>query len=77
MATDTAPATLREDFVTRRLLLLALLIFAINAPTLTAWGTLTAQVGAALLYLAVALAMAVVAKALIVVSRHGLGGLTE
>jgi len=73
MATDT---TLRDGFVTPKLLALAAGIFLLNAPTLTAWGTPTAKVGAALLYLAVALGMASVGKAVLIISRHGLAGLT-
>jgi len=77
MATDTAPATLRDGFVTPKLLALAAVIFLLNAPTLTAWGTLPAQAGAAILYLAVALIMASLGKALLIVSRHGIGGLAR
>jgi len=76
MATDTAPASLRDDFVTWKLLALATVIFLLNAPTLTAWGTPTAQVGAAVMYLAVALIMASLAKAAVIVVRHGPAGLT-
>jgi hypothetical protein len=62
--------------VSRRLLVFAALIFLLNAPTLTAWGTPTAQVGAAVLYLAGALIMASLGKALLIVSREGFSGLT-
>jgi len=73
MATDT---TLRDGFVTRRLLALTALIFALNLPTIGVWGTPTAKVGAALLYLGGALAIASCGKAVLIISRHGLGGLT-
>jgi len=73
MATDT---TLRGGFVTWKLLALAAVIFLLNTPTLTAWGTPTAQAGAAILYLGVALIMASLGKALLVVVRHGPRALT-
>lgn len=77
MPPDTAPATLRDDFVTPKLLAVAALIFALNLPTLTVVDSLAWQVGFALLYLAVAFIMASLGKAVVVVSRHGLAGLTE
>jgi hypothetical protein len=77
MATDTAPATLRGDFVTPKLLALAALIFLLNLPTLTVLDSLAWQVGFAVVYLGGALVMATLAKALVVVLRHGLSGLTE
>lgn len=49
-------------------------IFLLNAPTLTAWGTLPAQAGAALLYLAVALVLASVGKAVLIISRSPSAG---
>jgi hypothetical protein len=70
------PDTARDRFVTRPLLGAAALIFLVNAPTLTVFGTPTAKIGGAILYLAVALVIASLAKALLVVVRHGSGALT-
>jgi len=75
MATDTT-APLADGWITRPLLGAVALIFLLNAPTLTVFGTATAKIGAALLYLAVALGMASVGKAVVIVARHGRGGLT-
>lgn len=72
----TTETTARDGFVTRRLLALSALIFALNLPTIGVWGTPTAQAAAALLYLAGALAIASFAKAVIIIYRHGIGRLT-
>jgi len=76
MATDTAPATLRDDFVTPKLLALAALIFVLNLPTLTILDSAVSQAGFALLYLGGALVLASCGKAVLIISRHGIGGLT-
>jgi len=75
MATQSAPDTTLNGFVTRPLLAVAALIFLLNAPTLTVFGTPTAKVGCALLYLGVALVLASVGKLVLIGSRHGLGAL--
>jgi hypothetical protein len=73
MATDT---TLRDGFVTPKLLALAALIFLLNLPTLTVLDSLAWQAGFAVVYLGGALVLASLGKAVVIVSRHGLGGLT-
>jgi hypothetical protein len=75
MATQSAPDTTLDGFVTRPLLAVTALIFLLNAPTLTVFGTPTAKIGGAVLYLGGALAMASVGKLVLIGSRHGLGTL--
>ncbi|WP_017344593.1 hypothetical protein [Halorubrum sp. T3] len=77
METDSTAPTARDGFVTRRLLALAALIFALNLPTLTVLDSLVWQAGFALLYLGGALAIASAAKAMLIVSRHGIAALSR
>jgi len=75
MATESAAADAAKSFITRPLLAVTAVIFLANATTLTVFGTPTAKIGGAVLYLGGARAMASVGKLVLIGSRHGLGAL--